>query len=156
MISSIRIIYASTSGHTEYVVNVLKDFLAEKAKDLEVTLQSVESANPDDLLKGDLLILASATWNIGATEGHMNPHLHTFLYKDAKDIDLTGRNVGIIALGDTRYFFTSRASERIRNYIQESGGTVFGFPMTIVNEPYGQEDKVARWGEKFLTQLQEV
>ncbi len=156
MISSLNIIYASTSGHTEYVTDVLKDFLQKKVPDLSVEIQSAEAATPEDLLKGDVLLLASGTWNISGTEGHMNPHMNEFLNKESKDIDLKGKNVAIIALGDSRYFYTSRASERLRNFIQSHGGTVFGVPMTIINEPFGQEDRVEKWAYKFLSQLQEL
>lgn len=156
MISNLHIIYASTSGHTEYVVGVLKDALQANSPELTVEVQTAESAKPEDLTKGDVLILASGTWNIAGTEGKMNPHMHNFLLKEAKGVDLAGKNVGIIALGDTRYYYTSRASEHLRNYIQGSGGTVFGTPLTIVNEPFGQEERVEKWGGKFLTQLKEL
>ncbi|OGJ71206.1 hypothetical protein A2454_03385 [Candidatus Peribacteria bacterium RIFOXYC2_FULL_55_14] len=156
VISTLHIIYASTSGHTEYVVGVLKDFLSKKVPGLAVEVQTAESAKPGDLLRGDVLILASGTWNIAGTEGQMNPHMYEYLLKEAKDMDLSGKKVGIIALGDSRYYYTSRAGEHLRNYVQSHGGSVLGVPLTVINEPYGQEERVEKWGEKFFNQLSDL
>src|SRR3989338_1312269 len=148
-VPSLQIIYASTSGHTEYVVGELQKFLLEKAKNLSVTMTRVEKATPDDLLKGDVLLLASGTWNTGGPEGQLNPHMHAFVFGPAKVVDLKGKNVAIIALGDDRYFYTCRAGEHLRNFIQSHGGKVLGEALLVVNEPYGQEERIHRWGEKL-------
>lgn len=149
--SKLAIIYASTSGHTEYVVEKLAEFLG--GKQVEVSVQRVERAKPEDLLQGDMLILASGTWNTGGVEGQLNTHMHDFLLKTAKDVDLQGKRVMLIALGDDRYFYTCRAGERMRNFVMSHGGTVVEPSLLIVNEPYGQEEKVAKWGSKVLAQL---
>lgn len=150
-VPSIQIIYASTSGHTEYVVQKLVECLeGEKCK---VQSAKAEASKPDDLLKGDLLILASGTWNTGGVEGQMNPHMHEFLLTHAKDINLKGKNVMLIALGDHRYFYTCRAGEHMRNFVIKHGGTVIEPSLLIVNEPYGQEEKIEKWSTKVLSQL---
>src|SRR3989344_526882 len=120
-VSSLHIIYASTSGHTEYVVGELQKFLSDEAKNLAVTVKRVELAKPEDLLTGDFLLLASGTWNTGGPEGQLNPHMHAFVYGPAKSVDLKGKKVAIIALGDDRYFYTGRAGEHLRNFIQNHG-----------------------------------
>ena len=58
---SLRIIYASTSGHTEYVATELARFLGQRLPGLTVALTRVESATPDDLTSSDVLLLASGT-----------------------------------------------------------------------------------------------
>ncbi len=156
IVPSLQIIFASTSGHTEYVVGELQSFLSKNAKDLTVTATRVEKAKPEDLLAGDVLLLASGTWNTGGPEGQLNPHLHAFLNGPAKAVDLKGKMVAIIALGDDRYFYTCRAGEHLRNFIQNHGGKVLGEALLVVNEPYGQEERVRRWGTKFLEVLTKV
>jgi flavodoxin I len=156
VIQSLHIIYASTSGHTEFVVGVLTDFLKKKVSNLQVEVQRCEEATPEDLLKGDVLLLGSGTWNTGGIEGQLNPYLHQFLKKDAKDVDLQGKNVASIALGDERYYYTSRAGEHLRNFIQSHNGKVLGQPLTIVNDPYGQEEKIEKWGEKLVGWMKEL
>lgn len=148
---TIQIIYASTSGHTEYVVQRLVEFL-ESSK-YQVTSAKVEVSKPEDLLNGDLLILASGTWNTGGVEGQMNPHMHDFLLTTAKEIDLGGKKVMLIALGDDRYYYTCRAGEHMRNFVMSHGGKVIEPSLLVVNEPYGQEERIEKWSQKVLSQL---
>jgi flavodoxin I len=145
----ITILYASTSGHTEYVVEHLAALLRRKAKSLDCSIVRVEKATVQDLAC-DLLVLASGTWNTGGVEGQLNPHMHDFVRGTAKDADLHGTSVAIIALGDDRYFYTSRAGEHLRQFALSHGGTVWPLTLTIINDPYGQEKKVEQWGEKLL------
>jgi len=86
-VPTIHIIYASTSGHTEYVVDQLIGFLKAKAEDLEIEKQRAELTKPEDLLRGDILLLASATWNTGSIEGQLNPHMWMLLQDKAKNLD---------------------------------------------------------------------
>jgi flavodoxin len=147
---TLQIIYASTSGHTEYVVEVLRDVLKANA---ECRVQNAESTKPEDLLSGDLLVLASGSWNTGGIEGQMNPHMHDLLQGRAASIDLKGKQVAIIALGDDRYFYTCRAGEHMRRFALDHGGKILGDTLLVVNEPYGQEERVRKWGEKLLKEL---
>ena len=150
--SSLQIIYASTSGHTEYVVSQLTGFLAKEAKELEVNVKRAELATPEDLLAGDVLVLASSTWNTGNVEGQLNPHMHAFLLARAKDAALAGKKVALIALGDQRYHYTANAMVHFEEFVRSHGGTILS-TLTIVNEPYGQEEAVKAWGRELLDLL---
>ena len=58
-----------------------------KKSGIDVELQLVDLAKPEDLLRGDALLLASGTWNTGGPEGQLNPHMHAFLNGAAKAVD---------------------------------------------------------------------
>ena len=72
---SLHIVFASTSGHTEYVVEALIDSLKSTTPDWEIEETMAEKAQPQDLLSGDVLLLASGSWNTGSIEGQLNPHM---------------------------------------------------------------------------------
>ena len=146
--ASLHIIYASTSGHTEHVVDTLIALLA--AKGVKIAKQRAEESAPEDLLKGDVLLLASGTWNTGGIEGQLNPHMHDFLKIRAKDIDLKEKSVAVIALGDARYRYTAKADEHLKEFVEKHHGKILGEPLKIVNEPFGQEEAVRAWGGSFL------
>ena len=148
--ASLHIIYASTSGHTEYVVDLIGKVIAEKSPTTNVSKVLAEQATPEDLVKADVLLLASGTWNTGGIEGQLNPHMHAFLLKRAAATDLKGQKVALVALGDKRYFYTARAGEHMKNFVETHGGKLIGETLTIVNEPYGQEKIVQAWAEAFL------
>lgn len=153
-LSSINILYASTSGNTEYVVDTLTDLLKKSAPTVDVERQLVESAKPEDLLRGDLVILASGTWNFGGVEGQLNERMHRYLFERARGIDLTGKQIAFISLGDDRYYYTTRCTEKFMRFLKESHAKMALIPLIIVNEPYGQEERVMRWGEKLIRLLE--
>jgi len=140
MAASLHIIYASTSGHTEYVVETLAAFLREHGIGGE--LQRAEKAQPADLAKRDALLLACGTWNTGGVEGQMNPHMDAFLHDRAKGVDLAGKPTALIALGDSRYYYTARATEHLMRFQRDHHGTPLLTPFVLVDEPEGQEEKV--------------
>lgn len=152
--SLLHIIYASTSGHTEYVVETLAAFLQKQG--IGVELQRAERAQPADLTKGDALLLACGTWNTGGVEGQMNPHMDAFLHDRAKGADLAGKSTALIALGDSRYYYTARATEHLMRFQRDHHGTSLLTPFVLVDEPEGQEEKIFAWGKKLAEALKKV
>ncbi len=151
---SIHIMYASTSGHTEYVVDTLIKFLNERAPQITVERQHVELAKPEDLLHGDLVILGSGTWNFGGVEGQLNEYMHRYLFEQSQGIDLTGKQLAFISLGDDRYYYTTRCTEKFMRFLKESHAKMALIPLIVVNEPYGQEERVMKWAEKLISAMQ--
>lgn len=116
----------------------------------DISTQRVELAKPEDLLKGDILILASSTWNTGGPEGQLNPHMHAFVHGLAKTADLKGKSVAVIGLGDERYFYTALAKEHLETFVKTHGGQLLEPSLTIINEPYGQEEKIKEWAKRLV------
>ncbi len=135
-------------------MGVLVAFLKEKAPQISVRLLIAEQAAPEDLLHGDVLLLASGTWNTGSIEGQLNPHMHELLKKRAASVDLKGKKVAVVALGDERYYYTCRACDHLEQFVKERGGVLLCDSLRIINEPYGQEEKVKKWGEKLIASIQ--
>lgn len=148
-VSSLQIIYASTSGHTEYVV----DQIIATLTGVKVEKQRAEQAQPEDLLKGDILLLASGSWNTGGAEGQLNPHMHELLKKRATGIDLAGKKVLLVGLGDQRYRYLVGAMTHMMEFVKTHGGVVVEPVLKVVNEPYGQEKKVEEWATVIRKQL---
>lgn len=153
--ASIHIIFASTSGNTEHVVETVVEHISQNHADIEVSTQRVEEAEPQDLLRGDLVVLASSTWNYDGVEGYLNMYMREFLEKRAKDADLNGRGVGLIILGDDRYYYTGRGTERFMQYLMGHNGKSCTMPLLIINEPFGQEEKIVEWAEKLVASIPE-
>lgn len=148
---SLHVIYASTSGHTEYVVGEVIAQLKESAPQIWVETQRAEVAQPDDLLKGDVLVLASSTWNTGSIEGQMNPHMHYFLKARGAGADLQGKKVALIGLGDDRYHFTVGALAHLEEYVRTHNGVLMEPSLRMVNEPYGQEEQPRHWAKQLIS-----
>ena len=147
---SLHIVFASTSGHTEYVVEALIDSLRSIAPGWEIEETMAEKAQPQDLLNGDVLLLASATWNTGGIEGQLNPHMSVLLQDKAKTLDLAGKPCACIGLGDHRYFYTARAADHLEHYVEAHHGRLIVPTLKIIDEPYGQESAVRVWGKQLV------
>ncbi|MDD5751128.1 MAG: flavodoxin domain-containing protein [Candidatus Peribacteraceae bacterium] len=150
--ASLSIIFSTSTGHTEYVVDALMAALHAKVPTLHIKKLRAELAKPEDLLQGDVLLLASGSWNTGGTEGQLNPHMHAFLKERAKDADLQKKPCILAALGDDRYHYTARAMEHLMQFVTQHNG-VAADAFVLINEPYGQEEKIAQWAEKLLTKV---
>jgi flavodoxin I len=146
----LHIVFASTSGHTGYVVDALIDSLKTIAPGWGIEAMMAERTLPKDLLRGDVLVLASATWNTGGIEGQLNPYMWVLLQEKAKSLDLAGKPCACIGLGDDRYFYTARAAGRLQHFVQSHHGRLILPTLKIINEPYGQEETVRVWGKQLV------
>ena len=146
----LHIVFASTSGHTEYVVDALIDSLKSIAQGWEIKETMAEKTQPQDLLRGDVLLLASATWNTGGIEGQLNPHMSVLLHDKAKTLDFAGKPCACIGLGDHRYFYTARAADHLQHYVEDHHGRLIVPTLKIIDEPYGQEEAVSVWGKQLV------
>jgi flavodoxin len=146
----VHIVFASTSGHTEYLVDTLIDFLSPLVPGRQIAATIAEKTHPEDLLRGDVLVLASSTWNTGSVEGQLNPHMWVLLQEKAKNLDLAGKPCACIGLGDDRYFYTARAADLLQSYVKTHRGRLILPTLRVINEPYGQEEKVRVWAKDLV------
>jgi flavodoxin I len=149
-------IFASTSGHTEYVMDALLDFLRREAPGWRTEATRVERAQPQDLFRADILLLASGTWNTGSVEGQLNPYMQELLEHKAKHLDLAGKACACVGLGDHRYFYEARSADLLSNYIEVHHGQLLLPPLRIIDEPYGQEQTVGMWARQLVKSSQHV
>ena len=152
----LNIVFASTSGHTEYVVEALIEDLSALAPGRQIAATIAEKTQPEDLLRGDVLVLASSTWNTGSVEGQLNPHMWVLLQEKAKNLDLAGKPCACIGLGDDRYFYTARAADLLQSYVKTHRGRLILPTLRVINEPYGQEKKVRVWAKELVEALKRL
>lgn len=151
--SQLLIVYASTSGHTEYVCTHIGQELAKKKRSVEVILQRAEQTTEADILKADYVIFASSTWNTGGIEGQLNPHMFTLVHKYLAGTDLEQKPVAIIGCGDDRYRYTCAAADKLLEFVEEHNGLPWVEELRIINEPYGQEAFFIKWAKQCAASL---
>lgn len=152
----LRFITASTSGHTDYVVDVIMETLSLDTEQWSVDRMRAEQCSVDDLALPDALILGSGTWNTGGQEGQLNMHMDALLRERAAAVDLQGKYMSSISLGDDRYYFRTRCTEHILRFMRDHHGQLLLPPLVLVNEPYGQEERIRQWAVKLSASLQSV
>ena len=148
---SLHIIFATTSGHTEFVIDTLTR--STELADCRIETTLAEKASPEDIRRGDLLLLASSTWSTGGVEGQLNPHMAVLLESKANSLDLALKPCACIGLGDHRYYYTARAATLLEDYIERHNGRLVSPTLRIVDEPYGQEETILAWGKQLSAVL---
>lgn len=152
----LHIVYASTSGHTEFVVDALAASLDGLLPEWVIEKTLAEKTQSHDLLRGTVLLLASATWNTGGAEGQLNPHMAALLQDRAKDLDLASKPCACVGLGDHRYFYTARALDHLQYYVDTHHGRLILPSLRIVDEPYSQANNVRSWAKQLAVALMQV
>jgi len=151
-VAVLHIVYSTSTGHTEHVVDTLAEALRSKNPSLKIETQLAETAGADDFARGDVLLLACGTWNTGGSEGQLHPRMFSLLKERAKDCDLQKKPCALIALGDDRYYYAARAMEHLIQFVTQHGGQL-AESFVIINEPYGQEEKLQKWAEKLVSKI---
>jgi flavodoxin I len=151
---SLYIIFATTSGHTEFVVDTLARSV--ELSDWKLEQIPAEKASQQDMLQGAALLLASSTWNAGGGEGQLNPHMSALLQSRAKNLDLAAKPSACIGLGDHRYYYTARAADLLQEFIESHHGRLLLPTLRIVDEPYGQELAISNWGKQLSDALRRL
>lgn len=150
---TLNAILATTSGHTQFVLDTVIAHWKKTLPKLTTRIIRAESATVEDLTSCDILLLASGTWNTGGIEGQLNPHMHELLFEKLQHIDLKEKPVLLVSLGDERYYFTTRCTERFMQFLKNAHGKSAGIPLIIVNEPYDQTEKIEKWAEGMAEKL---
>lgn len=149
MTRTLTLIYSTSTGHTEFVVDTLCLALGKALPNLRIIKQRAEMSTGDDLKKADILLLACGSWNTGNIEGQLQPHMHELLTVRAADVDLQGKPAAAIGLGDERYYFTARAAEKLTEYLTDHHAKVLLPTLKIINDPFDQTDKIEAWAKEF-------
>ena len=150
MNQTLHIVYTTSTGHTEFVIDTLITCLQEASSNLHIVKQRAETTEPEDLKKNDMLLLACGSWNTGNIEGQVQPHMYTLLEK-AKEINLQGLPAAAIGLGDDRYYFTARAAEKLTDFLASHHATLLLPALKIINEPFDQKKKIEAWASELAT-----
>ena len=153
---SLTILYSTSTGHTEFVVDTLIEALGREMNDLRITKQRAEMSKAEDLKKADLLLLTCGSWNTGNVEGQLQPYMHDLLMNRAADVELKGMPAAAIGLGDDRYHFTARAAEKLTEYLMSHGATVLLPTLKIINEPFDQKQKIEVWSKELADAISKL
>ncbi|NYS32972.1 flavodoxin [Streptococcus danieliae] len=91
-----KIVYASMTGNTEEIA----DIVADKLRDLgvDVAIDECTMVEAEGFLEADVAIVASYTYG----DGELPDEIVDF-YEDLKDVNLEGKYYGVVGSGDTFY-----------------------------------------------------
>lgn len=109
-----KIIYASMTGNTEEIADIVGQKLEELGHDVEV--DECTTVDASDFEDADLAIVATYTYGDGDL-----PDEIVDLYEDLADLDLSGKIYGVVGSGDTFYDYFCKAVDDFEEQFVQTG-----------------------------------
>ena len=91
-----KIVFASMTGNTEEIADIVADKLREL--DVKVEVDECTTVDAEDFLEADIAIVATYTYG----DGELPDEMMDF-YEDLSSLDLSGKVYGVVGSGDTFY-----------------------------------------------------
>ena len=92
-----KIVFASMTGNTEEIADIVADKLRDLGLDVDVRCNDT-TVDASDFLEADIAIVATYTYG----DGELPDEMMDF-YEDLADLNLSGKIYGVVGSGDTFY-----------------------------------------------------
>jgi flavodoxin len=141
----INLIYASTSGNVELVMETVTGVLNEQG--FQTHLSRAEQTALEVVVQNKVFVFGTSTWEHGA----LNPFF-VKLIEEMATIDCHGKQAAFVGLGDSRYepVLFCEGMEKVRRVWLQQGGQEATVALKIQGEPYHQlELKVIPWATRL-------
>lgn len=150
--SPAHIVYASTGGNTEHVMEQVAKYWGELG--VQTQLHRSEQTPLSVITDNQYFLFATSTW----LHGTINPFFKRLL-EEMKQVDFSGKVATFIGLGDRRYehhYFCAGMYE-IKEVWEKNSGKSVGVELTIGREPYEAriEEMVQKWALETVPLYQE-
>ena len=147
MNTPIHIIYASTSGNTEFVMDTVANKWRKMGR--EVILHRSEAIDIDTIKENNHFLLATSTWD----HGTINPFFNK-LFSEMKKTNCSGKQAAFVGLGDRKYtkHHFCKGMTLLKEVWEKSKGESLGIALTIGREPFDELmiKIIEDWAEKTL------
>ena len=109
-----KIVYASLTGNTEEIADIVAERLEDKGIDVEIN--ECTQVDADDFLDADICIVGSYTY-----DDLLVPDEIADFYDDLLELDLTGKLYGVVGSGDTFYPCFCQVVDQFDKVFQSTG-----------------------------------
>ncbi|MFT9846730.1 flavodoxin [Aneurinibacillus sp. REN35] len=130
--AKVLLIYASMSGNTETIANLVEEGM--QLSGMDVVKKEVFDARTDEIANYDGVVLGAYTWGDGEL-----PDEFLDFYDDLSELDLTGKTLAVFGSGDTSYPIFCGAVDVLEALIAGQGGTLAAEGLKIEFDPSGED-----------------
>ncbi|WP_188454201.1 flavodoxin [Virgibacillus oceani] len=145
----ILMIYASMSGNTEIMADVIFDYI--KGKNHEIVKKSFDfdPIQIDELLNYDGILIGTYTYD----EGDLPYEVEDF-YEELDDIELTGKMIGVFGSCDSFYDSFGGAIDTMAAKVKDRGGMLYDKGLKVDLEPDKKDiERLREFAEGFLGKI---
>ncbi|MBZ6526847.1 flavodoxin [Aerococcaceae bacterium DSM 111021] len=132
------IIYTSLTGNTEACVDIVAAQLEEHG--VEVTIEDVMLAEPDDFLNYDIVLVGSYTYGV---DGVLPDEMEEF-HEELGDLDLSGKVFGVFGSGDDFYPVFCSAVDDFEEQFEKAGAVKGGIGVKVNLYPEEEDEVLLR------------
>lgn len=132
--AKILIAYASMSGNTEEIADLLKAKLEQLGHSID--LREIEHTDTKELLDYDAFLIGSYTWGDGEL-----PYEAEDFYEALPQVNLSGKKAAVFGSGDTAYPQFCAAVDLFQQRLKEAGAELTQEGIRIEYTPDTQEEK---------------
>ena len=111
-----KIVYASLTGNTEEIADIVAEALEEL--ELDVEIEECTQVDAADFLEADICIVACYTYD----DGHLPDEIVDF-YEELEELDLTGKTYGVVGSGDSFYDYFCKCVDDFDTVFAKTGAT---------------------------------
>ncbi|WP_206093408.1 flavodoxin [Paenibacillus yonginensis] len=145
--SKILIVYASLTGNTEEIAELIAEGI--QAAGSEVVLKMVDECSAVELLKYDAFMLGAYTWGGGEL-----PDEFLDFVEELEELDLQGRPAAVFGSGDTGYPIYCGAVDELEDRLKAWGAALVQGGLKIEYGPSQEEKGKCRdFGRTFVQSL---
>lgn len=149
--SKIFMVYASQSGNTEIITDILEEQLNRQGHEVVVKSFDFDDIPMDALVDYDAVLVGTYTWD----DGELPYEVEDF-YIEMEDIDLTDQVIGVYGSADSFYDTYGGAIELVWDHAKHLGATLVDEPLKIDLEPNRQdEDRLAAYARLVSEKIAE-
>ncbi|PZO94147.1 flavodoxin [Streptococcus halichoeri] len=141
-----KIVYASMTGNTEEIADIVANKLEELGHDVE--LDECTTVDASDFEDADIAIVATYTYG----DGDLPDEIVDF-YEDLQDLDLSGKVYGVVGSGDTFYDYFCKSVDEFEEQFALTGAKKGADSVKV---DLAAEDEDIENLEQFATQLSEA
>lgn len=150
---NVLIVYATNSGGTQRVANLIADVL--RGGNQTVTVQHVRETNKDQLAGYDVILFGSPSWDYNGKEGQLHEEMRTFV-EGAVGLSLEGKKIAVFGLGDSSYMYFTGAVSHLEKFVADCHAVLL-VPSLRIDGFYfdldANEKRVHTWANEVLQQL---
>jgi flavodoxin I len=131
--SKILIAFASMSGNTEEIAELIKTGIEPLGHEIE--MKEIENINTEKLLDYDGIILGAYTWG----DGELPYEVEDF-YDDMENLDLSGKKAAVFGSGDHAYPKFCAAVDILEERLVACGAELIEEGLKVELAPETEED----------------
>ena len=149
--SSVLIVYGSTTGNTAYAAEVLERVLGEAGN--KVTVADVAQSKPEGLCgKYDAVLFGCSTWGDEDIE-LQDDFIPLFDALDKSGVQ--GKKAAVFGCGDSSYTYFCGAVDAIEEKLEGLGVDLLTDGLKIDGDPHSSKDDIEAWAKDVNKSLRQ-